>query len=1022
MSTRVLLIDSDINFMVGIKQALEDTGEFEVGISASGLAAEDALSNNWHDIAVIAFNIPDMDVIELISQLRYTQPELPVILCPQTAHEQERVRYIDAQGAIQKPYVARDLIPYVRSIMIRLRSRKRSARPQMPDALRDLVQEDSPADQESPYATLPLEQTGPEAATSTLPDDPHQTRVLPEDALPLSEVETDLMGWYETDDLSGERVPDDFDEVLNVVADLPPPDRYRTPDDRAFRELVDSMRQGARDDIGSQLADLLAMMEPGTPEGESTRALPDNALDYVLDAIRRGTSPLHPVGEGSSELDDATIGDVIQSLFDPSFQSVLAALSGEEINEEAIAEPTYSTSDQEGTPDVVIGPQEGDRIAVHQMAADEDSPAWLARYEAEGIEPPESLPETLPGEPAIIDEPPVKRGDSSSYPATHALHAVTEVDDDTFSLDDLLSQIEEQIPIARSQHPRLKPLPSWGQDELPDHQMHAMFDHLEGTSPSGTPDLPSMSSLELADMPEETQPSPAIWDEGEGFPSEEDMIEYLTQPAPTPEPPAPQGNILSVDDLYAMADQPADTDEAEYVAEPELDMDWVADALADQPADTGEPEYFSEPEPDMDLVADALADQPADTGEPEYFSEPEPDMDWVADMLADQPADTGEPEYFSEPEPDMDRAADAVADQPADTGEPEYVAEPEPDMDVAAVLADQVELLSEPGPDEKHLIQVPVKTAARMLSGDVSGEEDDLIAHAAIQLTQFSLESSAQATLLSRPGQLLARAGNLHDAEMNELFQIVDDAWQANETRPRSMVRYIRLAKAGQFLLYTTRVEGGMVLSMVFSAYTPLGIIRRQAQRLSESLDFVPEDEETAARPEAATLPSRPTEPKPPRDMYKALGETLDTGAQEQLAAAAPPVEEPANVPYIGYACLWLPDDDPTLELTGTFADDLHTWIEEIAEENAWEVEHLDVQADFVQLALRVPSDTLPDSAVAHLMTETTQRCQTSYPDVVRKRADLWASGYYVTTPPRALTEREIASFITFQRQSQADN
>jgi len=50
-------------------------------------------------------------------------------------------------------------------------------------------------------------------------------------------------------------------------------------------------------------------------------------------------------------------------------------------------------------------------------------------------------------------------------------------------------------------------------------------------------------------------------------------------------------------------------------------------------------------------------------------------------------------------------------------------------------------------------------------------------------------------------------------------------------------------------------------------------------------------------------------------------------------------------------------------------------------------------------------------------MNETAQRTADYYPDVVNG-TPLWANGYYFVAPPRELSDREIARFITFQQQS----
>jgi REP element-mobilizing transposase RayT len=184
-------------------------------------------------------------------------------------------------------------------------------------------------------------------------------------------------------------------------------------------------------------------------------------------------------------------------------------------------------------------------------------------------------------------------------------------------------------------------------------------------------------------------------------------------------------------------------------------------------------------------------------------------------------------------------------------------------------------------------------------------------------------------------------------------------------------------------------------------------------------LAFVPEESEAAS-----TLPSRPTDLRPPTGLHDVVYEPETIEEAEQIAEEEE-IETPERPPrpegpYTAYTCLWLLND-PRQELLGDFADELLYWIGDIAEENAWDIDYLDIQADYVMVSLRVPHKTLPDSVVGLMMDETAQRSADYYPDMVSDPYSLWADGYYVVTPPRTLTEREIARFITYQRQAQID-
>jgi REP element-mobilizing transposase RayT len=136
---------------------------------------------------------------------------------------------------------------------------------------------------------------------------------------------------------------------------------------------------------------------------------------------------------------------------------------------------------------------------------------------------------------------------------------------------------------------------------------------------------------------------------------------------------------------------------------------------------------------------------------------------------------------------------------------------------------------------------------------------------------------------------------------------------------------------------------------------------------------------------------------------------------EAELEPGAPQEEETG--PYTTYTCVWLPRD-PGQELLGHFADALREWIVDIVDSSAWELHHLDIRPDYLVLSLSVPQKTLPDAAVTLLMDETARRSAKEFPNVV-DGGTLWADGYYVVAPPRDLTEREIARFVTYQRQAQ---
>jgi REP element-mobilizing transposase RayT len=173
---------------------------------------------------------------------------------------------------------------------------------------------------------------------------------------------------------------------------------------------------------------------------------------------------------------------------------------------------------------------------------------------------------------------------------------------------------------------------------------------------------------------------------------------------------------------------------------------------------------------------------------------------------------------------------------------------------------------------------------------------------------------------------------------------------------------------------------------------------------------LVPEEDEP---PAAKTLPSRPTDMKPPEGWDEALKAAQGLAVDESIPVR-PAHEEEAI--YAAYTCVWLPAD-PALELLGELAEGLADWIEAIADDNAWKLDDLAIFPDYVLLSLRAPQKELPDYVITTLMDETTRRSEQAFPGVANGVL-FWTDGYYLVSP-RELSEREIARFITYQRQAQ---
>jgi REP element-mobilizing transposase RayT/CheY-like chemotaxis protein len=128
---------------------------------------------------------------------------------------------------------------------------------------------------------------------------------------------------------------------------------------------------------------------------------------------------------------------------------------------------------------------------------------------------------------------------------------------------------------------------------------------------------------------------------------------------------------------------------------------------------------------------------------------------------------------------------------------------------------------------------------------------------AAQHLTRLTLESSAQAALITRGAHLWAYAGQLSQGAAKELAETVTRHWDGQ--KGSDLLRFVRLeATKAEHMLYATRLADDVVLALVFDAETPFSTIRTQAGQLVDRLST--ETPEAAEKPLPASY-DLPTEP-----------------------------------------------------------------------------------------------------------------------------------------------------------------
>jgi hypothetical protein len=112
---------------------------------------------------------------------------------------------------------------------------------------------------------------------------------------------------------------------------------------------------------------------------------------------------------------------------------------------------------------------------------------------------------------------------------------------------------------------------------------------------------------------------------------------------------------------------------------------------------------------------------------------------------------------------------------------------------------------------------------------------------AAQHLTLLSLESAAQAALITRNVNLWAYAGQLSRPAAEELAQSVWHYWAHDGGS--DLARFIRLeVNNGEYMLYATGLGGEYVLALAFETELPFSEIRSQAGDLARRLANPPND------------------------------------------------------------------------------------------------------------------------------------------------------------------------------------
>lgn len=116
---KVLLADDHSIVRAGLRRIVEESGEMEVvAEAADGREAIDQVNRHLPDVAVIDISMPDLDGLEVVSQLRNFHPQLPILILTMHEEGQYVVRAIEAgaMGYITKQSAPEQLVKAIRKV------------------------------------------------------------------------------------------------------------------------------------------------------------------------------------------------------------------------------------------------------------------------------------------------------------------------------------------------------------------------------------------------------------------------------------------------------------------------------------------------------------------------------------------------------------------------------------------------------------------------------------------------------------------------------------------------------------------------------------------------------------------------------------------------------------------------------------------------------------------------------------------------------------------------------------------
>jgi DNA-binding response OmpR family regulator len=117
---RLLMVEDEHDIQAFLLRALSDAG-YAVDVAPDGKTAETLAANNKYDILIVDLGLPDQDGITLITHLRRTGVNAPVLILSARRSVDDRVRGLEQGGDdyLTKPFALAELLARLRNLLKR---------------------------------------------------------------------------------------------------------------------------------------------------------------------------------------------------------------------------------------------------------------------------------------------------------------------------------------------------------------------------------------------------------------------------------------------------------------------------------------------------------------------------------------------------------------------------------------------------------------------------------------------------------------------------------------------------------------------------------------------------------------------------------------------------------------------------------------------------------------------------------------------------------------------------------------